>query len=70
MSGFSGQIGSLFPLLDEKGFPRYESRLWFRIPLFEYAYAIPELIYTDKDGVQYELDRHFQTDGGSIPPRS
>jgi hypothetical protein len=65
---FTGNIGSLTPLIGENGMPKYNKILWHRIPLFEYRYINPELIYTDKNGIQYELDHHFQTDGGSIPP--
>jgi len=67
--GFSGAVGTLTPLLDAKGLPKYNKGLvWYRIPLFDYQEnpGYP-LIYTDTQGNQYSLDRHFETDGGSIP---
>lgn len=68
IQGFSGHIGYLIPLYNEKGYPLYKKFLWYRIPLFEYQCTNPQLVYTDEIGVQYQLDRHFQTDGGTIPP--
>lgn len=65
---FIGNIGTLTALIDENGMPKYNKILWHRIPLFDYSYTEPELVYIDKDGVQYEMDHHFDTDGGSIPP--
>jgi hypothetical protein len=67
---FTGQIGGLTPLMDENNLPVYKKFLWFRVPLFDYKWqqVIPDLTYTDNIGVQYQLDRHFDTDGGSIPP--
>lgn len=65
---FIGVIGTLTPLIDEKGMPKYNKILWHRIPLFNYTYVLPELIYIDEKGIQYEMDHHFDTDGGSIPP--
>lgn len=68
--GFSGNIGTLTPLLDENGYPKHNSGLlWTRIPLFNYkADENKPFIYTDKNGIQYMPDNHFETDGGSIPP--
>lgn len=68
--GFSGNIGSLIPLLDKNGKPLYKSGwLWARIPLFDYRVDKKNpLVYTDKEGTQYSLKYHIQTDGGSIPP--
>jgi hypothetical protein len=66
--GFSGQIGHMCPIIDENGFPKYNKWLWYRIPLFEYASTTPQLVFTDKDCVQFELDNHFETDGGSRRP--
>jgi hypothetical protein len=68
MKGFVGSIGNLTPLLDKKGFPKYNKILWHRIPLFDYSQVEPILTYTDKYGTQYQMDNHFETDGGSIPP--
>jgi hypothetical protein len=65
---FKGLVGSLTPLIGEEGLPKYNKILWHRIPLFDYNYTTPELIYFDKDFIQYEMDHHFETDGGSIPP--
>jgi hypothetical protein len=67
---FSGQIGGLTPLMDDKNHPKYSKALWYRVPLFDYRWQqnLPDLVYTDVNGVKYQLDRHFETDGGSIPP--
>lgn len=68
--GFSGNIGTLTPLLDKEGKPKHNSGLlWTRIPLFDYlADKNNPFIYTDKEGIQYMTDWHFETDGGSVPP--
>ena len=70
IQGFSGQIGGLTPQMDENNFPKYSDSGWYRVPLFDYRWQqiVPDLTYTDIIGVQYQLDRHFYTDGGSIPP--
>jgi hypothetical protein len=68
--GFSGKPGTLTPLLDKQGRPRYQRGLmWYRIPLFDFR-ADPDdpCTYTDKQENQYRPDNHFETDGGSIPP--
>lgn len=66
--GFSGNAGKLSPLYNKKNLPVYEKILFFKMPLFEYtACSEDPLIYTDSDDIQYQLDRHFETDGGSIP---
>lgn len=68
--GFTGSIGTLTPLYDKDGHPKYNSGLlWTRIPLFDFrADAQTPFIYTDKFGTQYMPDSHFETDGGSVPP--
>ena len=68
--GFMGQIGGLTPQMDENNFPKYSNSGWYHVPLFDYRWQqeFPDLTYTDSIGVQYQLDRHFYTDGGSIPP--
>lgn len=68
--GFSGKIGSLVPLLDSNGKPKYNSGLlWARIPLFDYVENDKDpLSYTCKNGDHFELLEAFSTDGGSIPP--
>ena len=68
MNSFSGEMGNLVPLIGTDGFPTYTKCLWYRIPLFDYRHNIPNLTYTSIINVQYQLDNHFQTDGGSIPP--
>lgn len=70
ITGFSGQIGGLTPQMDENNLPKYSNSGWYRVPLFDYRWQqpLPDLTYTDSVGVQYQLDRHFYTDGGSIPP--
>ena len=70
ITGFSGQIGGLTPLMDENNLPKFNKELYYRIPLFEYRYqqVVSDMVYTDENGVQYQCDRHFLTDGGSIPP--
>lgn len=45
----------------------YKRFIWYRVPLFDYTADIPPLIYTDAEDVEYQLDSHFSTDGGSIP---
>ena len=69
-SFFSGQIGGLTPIMDENNLPKYSDHWFYHIPLFEYRsqQVLPDLIYTDKNGTLYQLDRHFFTDGGSVPP--
>ena len=69
-SFFSGQIGSLTPIMGDNNMPKYSDNLFYHIPLFEYRsqQVLPDLIYTDKNGTLYQLDRHFFTDGGSVPP--
>ena len=66
-NGFAGTIGNLIPLLDENGEPKFSSFLWYRVPLFDYTSADEDLVF-NFNGVQYTMDRHFDTDGGSIPP--
>jgi len=66
--GFIGSIGTLTPLLDDKGNPKYTKQFWHRIPLFDYKCVLPKLAFYDRDTIGYELDDHFETDGGSIPP--
>ena len=65
---FEGNIGTLIPLIDDNGLPKYNSFLWHRIPLFDYQNISPALTFIDDDGIQYQMDNHFETDGGSIPP--
>lgn len=67
---FIGQIGGLTPIMDENNMPKYHKVLWYRVPLFDYRWqqVLADLIYIDDNGVKYQLDRHFETDGGSIPP--
>lgn len=64
---FSGDVGCLTPLMDEDGFQLYNKLLWYRTPLFDYKNGASILTYTDDHGNQYQLDHHFDTDGGSIP---
>lgn len=68
--GFVGQIGGLTPVMDENNLPKFTKVLLYHVPLFDYRYQqeLPDLIFTDASGIQYQLDRHFNTDGGSIPP--
>ncbi len=66
--GFTGKVGCLTPLYTEDNLPRYDKVLLFNAPLFEYTMVTPNLTFTNKRGVQYQPDRHFNTDGGSIPP--
>ena len=69
LEGFYGKVGSLTPLIDDFGYPMYNKWLWYRIPLFDYRYnSTDELIFRDDINILYEMDHHFQTDGGSIPP--
>ncbi len=65
---FTG-YGKLEPLLDERGIPR--KRRWgmfWRIPLSQFTTGRLPLTFHDFDGTAYQPDRHFPTDGGSIPP--
>jgi len=68
--GYTGKAGTLTPLYDEQGRPRYNSGLlWYRIPLFDFqSDTLNPSTYTDAYGTQYRPDNHFETDGGSIPP--
>jgi hypothetical protein len=69
IEGFNGVIGSLTPILDENGHQKYNTgMLWYRITLFDYTTGKDKLTFKDKKGVEYRLDNHFETDGGSIPP--
>lgn len=68
MNRFVGQIGNLTPLIDVNGKPMYNKLLWHRIPLFEYRNVEPKVTYIDNADIQYQMDNHFCTDGGSIPP--
>lgn len=67
---FIGQIGGLTPAMDIDNLPKYNKHLFYRIPLFDYRWqqVLPDLTYIDTNGAKYQLDRHFWTDGGSIPP--
>ena len=67
-SGIIGSLGSLTPIIGADNLPKYNKWLWFRIPLFDYRYATPDMTFIDEVGVAYQLDHHFVTDGGSIPP--
>lgn len=70
IANFSGQIGGLTPLMDEFNKPKFTKELLYHIPLFYYQYqqVVPDLVYIDEIGIQYQMDRKFNTDGGSIPP--
>lgn len=67
---FIGQIGGLTPLMDSNNLPKYKQLLWYRVPLFDYRWQqiLADLTYIDDNGIRYQLDRHFETDGGSVPP--
>lgn len=67
---FIGKIGGLTPLMDANNMPKYTKNMFYRVPLFDYRWqqVLADLTYIDDDGNQYQLDRHFETDGGSIPP--
>ena len=67
MRDFVGKVGTLTPLIGEDNLPVYSKCLWYRIPLFEYQDAVPPVTFTDDDGIAYQMDHHFNTDGGSIP---
>lgn len=69
IEGFNGVIGNLKPVLDDEGNQKYNTgMLWYRISLFDYTNDKDKLVFKSADGVEYQMDDHFETDGGSIPP--
>jgi hypothetical protein len=65
---FTG-YGDLTPLLDAEGNRRWRRCLVWRIPLWEFRNSnIDPLTYHAPDGTCWQPDRHFATDGGSVPP--
>lgn len=55
------------PLI-KRGKPAFKRWLWKRVPQFEFSNdPSTPLTYTEGN-IEYQPDRHFITDGGSIPP--
>lgn len=50
------------------GKPAFKRWLWKRVPLFEFFNDPSDPLTYTEGNIQYQPDRHFITDGGSIPP--
>ncbi len=65
---FAGRF-RLDPIYDKQGCQAKKHWLWWRVPLWEFTNDPDDpLTYRDGDGTDYQPDRHYLTDGGSIPP--